>query len=210
MTKIRQENAMPIELAIVGAGGHAKVVADTLSKCEKYSFSVVDHSLTKVGNIIHGVPVTLLGDAISEDVFHIAVGINSVRNELYERYKRSSRLVSIISSDAYIAHNVNISEGVFVAPKVVISAEAEIGLGTIVNHGAIIEHDCEIGDFCHIAPGGVLLGGVKLGNRVFVGARATILPGVNVADDVIIGAGAVVLSDIPNRCIVAGVPAKQI
>jgi UDP-2-acetamido-3-amino-2,3-dideoxy-glucuronate N-acetyltransferase len=41
-----------------------------------------------------------------------------------------------------------------------------------------------------------------------IGANATLLPGVIVGHDAMVGAGAVVLSDVPDRAIVVGNPAK--
>ena len=55
-----------------------------------------------------------------------------------------------------------------------------------------IESDISIGANCYISTGATILGPVKIGNNV------------------IIAAGAVVNKDIPNNCIVAGVPAKII
>ena len=51
---------------------------------------------------------------------------------------------------------------------------------------------------------------VTIGKSVWVGSHATILPGVNIGDGSIVAAGAVVSKDVPERCIVAGVPAKII
>ena len=53
-------------------------------------------------------------------------------------------------------------------------------------------------------------GRVKIGDRVFIGANTTILMNVHVGNDVIIGAGSLVNKDIPDGCVVAGVPAKII
>jgi len=55
-----------------------------------------------------------------------------------------------------------------------------------------IDSDIIIGDNCYISTGVTILGPVKIGNNV------------------IIGAGAVVVNDIPDNCIVGGVPAKII
>lgn len=49
---------------------------------------------------------------------------------------------------------------------------------------------------------------VRIGKRCFIGGGAIIMPGVTIGDEVIVGAGAVVNEDIPNRCAVAGNPAR--
>ena len=51
---------------------------------------------------------------------------------------------------------------------------------------------------------------IKIGNNVWLGGSVTILSGVIVGNNVVIGAGSVVTKDIPDNCIVAGVPAKVI
>ena len=51
---------------------------------------------------------------------------------------------------------------------------------------------------------------VFIGNNVWLGSRVTILPGVRIGEGAIIQAGAVVTKDIPDNCVVAGVPAKKI
>ena len=51
---------------------------------------------------------------------------------------------------------------------------------------------------------------IHIGNHVWIGTRAMILKGVHIGDNAIIAAGAVVTRDVPNNCLVAGVPAKII
>jgi acetyltransferase-like isoleucine patch superfamily enzyme len=51
---------------------------------------------------------------------------------------------------------------------------------------------------------------IKIGNHVWIGLNAVILKGVTVGDGAIIAAGAVVTRDVPERCLVGGVPAKII
>lgn len=51
---------------------------------------------------------------------------------------------------------------------------------------------------------------VKIGNNVFIGRNATILGNVNIGNNVIIGAGSIVTRNIPDDCVVVGVPAKVI
>lgn len=45
---------------------------------------------------------------------------------------------------------------------------------------------------------------------MFIRLYNILLPGINIGNNVIVAAGAVVTKDIPDNCIVAGVPAKVI
>ena len=51
---------------------------------------------------------------------------------------------------------------------------------------------------------------VNIGNDVWVGGNCTILPGVTIGSNVVIAAGAVVTKDVPDNCVVGGIPAKVI
>jgi hypothetical protein len=51
---------------------------------------------------------------------------------------------------------------------------------------------------------------IHLGDRVWLGTGATVLKGVAVGDGAVVAAGSVVTSDVPDRALVAGVPAKVI
>ena len=51
---------------------------------------------------------------------------------------------------------------------------------------------------------------VTIGNDVWIGANCTILPGVTIGNNVVVAAGAVVNRDVPDNCVVGGVPAKAI
>lgn len=51
---------------------------------------------------------------------------------------------------------------------------------------------------------------VKIGNHVWIGAKAMIMKGVTIADGAIIAAGAIVTKDVPEKSIVAGIPARVI
>ena len=49
---------------------------------------------------------------------------------------------------------------------------------------------------------------VCIGDDVWIGTNAVILPGVTIGSHVVVAAGAVVTKDVPDNCVVGGVPAK--
>jgi carbonic anhydrase/acetyltransferase-like protein (isoleucine patch superfamily) len=49
---------------------------------------------------------------------------------------------------------------------------------------------------------------VSIGQGSWLGAGAIILPGARIGRNVVVAAGAVVRGDVPDRCVVAGVPAR--
>lgn len=85
-----------------------------------------------------------------------------------------------------------------------------------------------IGDFCMIGPNTLITTvghplspqkrrnhmaiakPITIGDDVWIGGNCTILPGVMIGNNVVIAAGAVVTKDVPDNCVVAGVPAKII
>lgn len=76
----------------------------------------------------------------------------------------------------------------------------------------------QIGDNCTILPmtligyalGNHDTGKAILGNNVYIGTGVTILAPIRIGNNVTIGAGAVVNKDVPDNCVVAGVPSKII
>lgn len=95
--------------------------------------------------------------------------------------------------------------------------KTEIGRGTLFPHhalGIVIHPFAVIGENCKIEQN-VTIGGRSgltvlpvIGNNVMIGAGAAVLGPVKVGDNVQIGAGAVVVKDVPDNCVVIGVPAK--
>lgn len=93
----------------------------------------------------------------------------------------------------------------------------KIGEGTLFAYGGIgvVIHDrTTIGNNCVIGQG-VTIGGKskiynvpQIGNNVYISAGSRIIGDVKVGNNVVIGANSVVTKDVPNNCVVAGVPAK--
>lgn len=54
------------------------------------------------------------------------------------------------------------------------------------------------------------IGCIEIGDNVFVGAGSRILYDTRIGSNVIIGTGSIITKDIPDNCVVAGVPARKI
>lgn len=84
------------------------------------------------------------------------------------------------------------------------------GIGVVIHKESVIGDNCMLGQGITIG-GRVDGGGVpKIGNNVYIGAGARILGGITIGDFVVIGVNAVVIKDVPDNCVIAGVPARII
>ena len=47
-----------------------------------------------------------------------------------------------------------------------------------------------------------------IGNNCFVGVNSLICPGVHIGNECVVGGGTIVTKDVPDHCVVVGVPGK--
>ena len=206
---------MPTEgLAIVGAGGHAKVVVDALLLLgwRSASLEIYSENRNEVGQDFSDHTVRYLSIADLEGrQFHVAIGSNTARHRISDAIcKAGGSPLSVIHPRAIVSTTSRIGTGSFVAAGAIIGPDAILGAGCIANHSSVIDHDCRVHNYVHIAPGATLGGGVTLMADVLVGAGANVLPRITVGSATRIGAGAVVHRDIPADSTYVGVPARQI
>ncbi|MBR2335317.1 MAG: acetyltransferase [Clostridia bacterium] len=200
------------KVIIIGAGGHAKVVADTVRKNGDEVIGFLDDKCDKRGEgFCHSTilgAVSEYGRFADEASFIVAVGDGLARKRISETV--NAKWYTAIHPSAIIADGVKIGEGSFVSAGAIVNPDTEVGKHTIINTGSIVEHDCKIGDFTHIAPSATVCGGTSVGELCWIGAGATVINGITVCNGVTVGAGATVVKNVTERGIYVGVPAGKL
>lgn len=208
----RQQNlGLPIPVILMGGGGHAKVLLETLQSLHYPLLGITDPHLA-IGDRLFGLNVLGNDDIIPRyppgDI-ELVNGIGALpndrglRTQLFNRFSQQGyRFKTVVHPTALISPSVQLLVGVQVMAGVIIQADTRIASNSIINSGAIIEHDCHIGKHVHIAPGAVLSGGVEVADHVHIGTGAVIIQGIKIGAGSIIGAGSVVTRNVDGHHIV--------
>jgi len=201
------------KLAILGASGHGKVVADTAECCGWQTVEFYDDAwpaLEKNGAWpVLGDTATLLKQTNLFDGIIVAIGNNRIRHKkLLELQAAGARLCSLVHPAATLSRYVSLGEGSVVFAGAVVNVDTRIGLGAILNTGCSIDHDCELGTAVHVCPGARLAGGVAVGGLSWIGIGASVRQLVRIGSGVMVGAGAAVTADVADGVTVVGVPAR--
>lgn len=200
-------------MIIIGAKGHAKEIYDI---CHENG-DVIDYFFDDVSvdnpSTLFGKPILKIWADLTLQIAEkkaVVLGLGSPRNrqKLYEKCQSEGGILNnCIAKSAVISSSATLQDGLNIMHFAFVGAEAKIGKGVLINARASVHHDCTIGDFVEIAPSAEVLGNCTLNDNCYIGANATILPKITIGKNTIVAAGAVVTEDVPDNCLVAGVPA---
>lgn len=200
-------------LAILGASGHGKVVADTAECCGWQAVEFFDDAWPQRQANGHwcvvGDGAALLARLAEFDGVLVAIGNNSIRHaKLQELQAAGARLATLIHPSAIVSRYAAIAAGSVVFAGAVVNADVRVGHGAILNTGCSVDHDCVLDDAVHVSPGARLAGGVMVGAQSWIGIGSCVRQLIHIGRNVMIAAGAAVVSEIPDNVTVAGVPAR--
>ncbi len=194
------------KVAIYGASGHGRVVADIAKRAGYRDTIFIDDG----DNEFIEFDIFCKKYSYIKEIV-LAIGDNRVRSKIFKKVEEAGfKVMTLIDPTATISQSVKIGRGVVVMPGAIINSDAYISKGVIINSGAVVEHDVAIGAYSHISPNVSLAGGVKVGEFVHVGIGSSVIQNIRIGDNVVVGAGSVVIKDIKDNIVVVGNPAHQI
>ena len=198
------------KLYIYGAGGHAKVVAETAELCGFTVCGFFEDGDERVGDLFFGKPIVSLKDIPEYSFVFVAFGNNVIRLQKGIELKKRFSIPSIIHPFAQVSKQTEIGDGVFIGALSNIDPGCHIDDFCIINNHASISHDSIIKKGTHISVSAALAGHVTIGSCCFVGIGSVIKDEITIGDYSTIGAGAVVISNIPGNVTAVGCPTRII
>lgn len=194
------------KIAIIGAGGHGKVVGEIALLNQ---FTTIDFFDDKVSDLDGRFPFKILG--ASNDLknhlkhysaYFVAIGDNKIRHEKINwLLKLNVRLTNLFHPKSTISQYSTLGTGICIMAHAVVNPGTSIGNGAIINTSVSVDHDCFIEEFVHISPNCALSGNVKVGKFTHIGTGSSIHPCINIGSNVKIGVGAKIYKDIEDNII---------
>ncbi len=211
-----------LRLAVIGAGGHGRVVLHTARSAGIDVVRLTDRRPERFPDGLDGCPVCSdeeLLEEFSPREIRLALGVGStgpigsghVRRAIVNRLMAAGYVFPpLIHAAAWVAESASLGQGVQIHAGAVVQPGSVIGDFSIINTGARVDHDCRLGSWVHAAPGATLSGDVEIREGTHVGTGASVIQGVRIGRECLIAAGAVVVNSVGDEETVAGVPARPL
>lgn len=161
-----------MELLIIGAGGHGRVVAEVAQECgyDKIAF-LDDKSPEAVGSVDD---LETMTDRF-QNAF-VGIGNNALRSELLARLRAAGfHIPTLVHPTAYVSRTAQIGSGTVVESKAIVNANTAVGDGCIISVGAIVDHDVQIGECCHVNAGAIVKAGAAVSSYTKLEAGQVVL-----------------------------------
>jgi sugar O-acyltransferase (sialic acid O-acetyltransferase NeuD family) len=197
-------------ILILGATAFSAEVADVVSSSGRRVAGFVENDdRSRLGDL-DGLPVRWIDDVadlVDDHEVLCALGTTHRMRLITEARELGFRFATVVHASAVVSGSASLGVGVLAGVASVVAAHSSIGDFTVLNRAALVGHHTTIGPCSTISPGANIAGTCNIGERTYVGMGAIVLNNLTVGERAVIAAGAVVTTDVPDRALVAGVPA---
>ena len=199
------------KLILIGAGGYAKSVIDSLD-LDKYEIVGFIDDIKKGEHLEY----KILGDSLdifySQDYcFFVCIGDNKKRTIWYNKIvEKGLEIITIIDKSAIVSKNIRIGKGIFIGKLAIVNSDVTLGNNIIINTKALLEHGTSVGDNSNVSTNSAVNGDTKIGKGCFIGSSSVLNGQLTIGDGAVIGSGTVVIKDVKENTTVVGVPGRVI
>lgn len=207
------------KLIIIGTGETADIAYEYFTHDSQYevvAFSVNKEYINQ--KELFGLPVVefeVLENFYPKDEYELFVAIsyvklNRIRKKMFDACKaKGYKCANYISSKAFVWHNVELGENIFVFENNVIQHKVRIGNNVILWSGNHIGHRTIIQDNVYLSSHCVVSGFCNIGANSFLGVNCTFNDNVSLAEDTVVGSGALIVKSYSDKgLLLVGTPAK--
>jgi sugar O-acyltransferase (sialic acid O-acetyltransferase NeuD family) len=209
-----------MNLVLVGASGHAKLVAEAVETDGRNRIAGLVDSFkgpgpTDLGHDILGSIADLPRIMRRYDVGGglVAIGDNWTRSRIAAEILSVApgfTFVNAVHAGAQVSRRAIIGIGNVFMAGAAVNAGCTIHNGCFVSTHASLDHDSVMESYSSLGPGATTGGNVKVGPYTAIALGAKIVHGISIGEQAIVGAGALVLDDIPGYVVAYGIPARVI
>lgn len=146
---------------IIGAGGHASVIADIILLANpSQPMCFIDQFSDRTSFLGFSVFNTLQKAQDHHPNYSsaiIAIGHNETRQGWIHKIQMTTqlKLPIIVHPKAIVSQFSQIAPGCVIAAGAMVGPGCSLGVGCIANSGSIVEHDAQVGSFVHLGPGSI-------------------------------------------------------
>lgn len=204
---------------IIGAGTYGEVYLAYLQEAGINIVGFLDDDPKYIGQSVRGVPIlggiTKLNDLKSTEgieAVYCPLGNNKLRVKFLSMARELGyQTPNYIHPSVLISPNVTIGNGVYILlgttimPHTIIKDYVMISMGVHLAHHNVLEEGVFLSTGCNFGAS------IHAHKYAYCGISSTIMTGIHeLGEDCLIGAGAVVIKDVPEKAVMAGVPARII
>ncbi|MBO1922983.1 acetyltransferase [Thiomicrorhabdus sp. 6S3-12] len=201
-------------LAVLGASGHGKVIAE-IAELNGWKVFFFDDAYPGVSDLEHwpvvGGTEQLINTLSSFQGCFIAIGNNRIRlQKQLQLFSFGAHFPVLIHPNSVVSRMATLQDGTVVMANAVVNPFTRVGRANILNTSSTVDHDCVLADGVHISPGANLAGSVHVGTCSWVGIGASVKQCVTIGENVTVGANAAVVSNVSDDKTIVGIPAKPL